>query len=327
MYRKNGEARASLPRMVVRRHRLAKAAIAATFVGSAGLAFAPLASATPKNVVQDLSLPEAVSLNFAAEVCNNVQSTISMSGHAVIGGVALELHFRPSANANPKLTKTADGTLDLNLDDGQKVDIPKKSGLGGPIGGNPHIYFSFDNYDATSHAYSENRAGQLYLGRCVQGLTLNPVGGNVHIPGKALGTVATDVCSPQQSHGNVNNASKKFDGAKGHLYFYNNDNKDLGTAGYVPGVHKTTAGATITVDIGDPQTGPGKGWGVGGVGGNPDMLMRYKNHVGLIGTHFTDGNGNDQLVAYFDVNGSLIGGSNTNAPSEQALGRCKDLLG
>ena len=303
MYRDGSGARAPSSKGGGRgRRRFTKGAIAAATLAAAGMAFAPLAGATPKSTAQAFDLPADVSLQFSADACTNNGSTIGMAGNAALGGLALEVHFKPSSSANSKLDKQAEGVLDLSVDGGQGASIPKQGASAG-VGGNPYVFYSFNHKDGTP-----DLDNQTYLGRCVQGLTLAPVHGNIHLPATALSNIATTECSPSSTKANIN-ASKNNQGAKGTLFFYNNVQKGITDPTQIPGVHKGQADATVGLSLIPGSIGPGHGWGVGGVGGNPYMYMRYKHAAGTVNAanpYYTD-----------PVTGATL---------QTDLGRCKDLM-
>src|SRR5215207_1007144 len=97
---------------------------------------------------------------------NNPGPWITLDGDISLGGLGLRLIFQN----NVKGTHTATVTFETNavlLSLGDSITIPKQPVLGG-VGGNPHISIQF--LSTSGVAYGD----EIYLGRCVQGLTLNP---------------------------------------------------------------------------------------------------------------------------------------------------------
>jgi hypothetical protein len=111
------------------------------------------------------SQPIHVTAKINETGCNNSPGPqVTISGEIALGGLQAKLIL---AN-NVKGTHTTEVTLATNvvlLPLGSKITIPKQPVLGG-VGGNPLIWIQF--YDNNGN----NLSDEIFLGRCVQGLTL-----------------------------------------------------------------------------------------------------------------------------------------------------------
>src|SRR5262245_12033949 len=131
-----------------------------------GLAFSPAVRAD-QEVTAQVSLPIKINGVVNETDCNNSPGpTISLEGQVVLGGLQVQLIFMN----NVKGTHTATITYSTNvllIPLNTAITIPNQPVQGG-VGGNPHIWIQF--HDGAGHNLTE----ELYLGRCVQGLAVNP---------------------------------------------------------------------------------------------------------------------------------------------------------
>lgn len=125
-------------------------------------------SATSANADQQISAQFAMPMHVTALInesgCDNSPGPqITLEGSLALGGLQVQLIF---AN-NVKGTHMTDVTFKTNLvlvPLGDAIVIPKQPVLGG-VGGNPYIWIQFYNAQG-------NLSDEIFLGRCVQGLTL-----------------------------------------------------------------------------------------------------------------------------------------------------------
>src|SRR6266496_3439398 len=110
--------------------------------------------------------PVHVTANINETGCNNSPGPqVTIDGEISLGGLEVQLIL---AN-NVKGTHTTVVTLTTNIvliPLGTKITIPKQPVLGG-VGGNPLIWIQF--YDQKGN----NLTDEIFLGRCVQGLSLH----------------------------------------------------------------------------------------------------------------------------------------------------------
>ncbi len=132
-------------------------------VNPAGLRSADVVS-SPMSVTAALAIPASVRTNTAVSSCDNSPGPyITMSGEFALGGLGSRLIFRN--NAKGTHTYTAESHSDVTVvPNGDAITIPKQPVLGG-VGGNPFIWIQFTDDKDTP------LSGEIYLGRCVQGLT------------------------------------------------------------------------------------------------------------------------------------------------------------
>jgi len=245
---------------------LAVAACERTAPGSTALV-ADLSS-TPPHVSADLAMPASVRTSATMSSCDNSPGPyITVSGAVALGGLGSRLIFRN--NAKGTHTYTAESHSDVTVvPTGDAITIPKQPVLGG-VGGNPFIWIQFtDDHDTPISA-------EIYLGRCVQGLTVN-----AGVDFAALSTAIADF----DASGCYNNPGPTITlsgnlsvhpGVNARFIFRNNDNP-------VGGPHQATAGAVVRVTLVPPGQDiqfP-KQPVLGGVGGNPWISFQFLSGAG-----------------------------------------------
>ena len=209
-----------------------------------------------QTVALSFQMPVHVSLNVSETGCDNSPGPqITLSGGIALGGLRGDLIFQN----NVKGTHTTVVTFETNavlLQLGSTITIPKQPVLGG-VGGNPYIWIEF--LDQNNNALS----GEIFLGRCVQGLTLNN-----DFLNNVVGSVLLSAAGCDNNPGPVITfgGNLTLSGLKARLIFRNN----------VKGTH--VAEATTDVDlISDafPVVIP-KQPVLGGSGGNPLIWVQFE---------------------------------------------------
>lgn len=143
----------------------------AAFLGL--LAFLGVSTETrAQDFAQQVNTPVVTSAAFdgtATLTCDNSPGPeVTLSGTLTLGGVNVAVIFRN--NVKGTHTYVNDGTTvsDVFLPEGEAITIPKQPVLGG-TGGNPFIWVQF--LDGSDVPLSD----EIFLGRCVQGLTTTAV--------------------------------------------------------------------------------------------------------------------------------------------------------
>jgi hypothetical protein len=203
----------------------------------------------------NFQMPVHVALNVNESGCDNSPGPqITLDGEIALGGLQLDLIFMN----NVKGTHTDVVTFKTNvvlLSLGSKITIPKQPVLGG-VGGNPYIWLQF--LDQNGNSLSD----QIFLGRCVQGLTLNNDFLN-SVAGSIL--ISSAGCDNNPGPVITFGGGLNLSGLKARLIFSNN----------IKGTH--TASAFTDVDIivnGLPVVIP-KQPVLGGAGGNPLIWIDF----------------------------------------------------
>ena len=238
-----------MKRTLVRR---AGGAIALLAVVSLGLTAARAEQVLPVAC----KMPVHVKCNVNESGCyNNPGPTITLDGAITLGGLGANLIFQNNLKGTHTALVETWATNIALVPLGSAIIIPKQPVLGG-VGGNPHIYMQF--LDGQCNALGD----EIYLGRCVQGLSvegdfLNDVVGAT--------TIDTDACSNHPGPVITMGGQIVLSGLKARIIFRNN----------VKGTH--TAEKYSDVDLlieGTPVTIP-KSPHQGGAGGNPLILLQF----------------------------------------------------
>jgi hypothetical protein len=229
-----------------------------TMFGCAGGTVALLAllnfGATPVRADQQVSVAFAMPMHVTTLVneigCDNSPGPqITLEGAVALGGLQVQLIF---AN-NVKGTHMTEVTFKTNVvlvALGNSIVIPKQPVLGG-VGGNPYIWLQFYNAQG-------NLSDEIFLGRCVQGLTLGKDFLNQALAGLII---AGSDCSNNPGPYITFEGGVTLSGLNARFIFRNN----------LKGTHtkivESTADVTIIPD-GTPIVIP-KQPVLGGSGGNP----------------------------------------------------------
>ena len=227
-------------------------AVALLAVASLGLSSARADQVVPVAC----KMPVHVKCNVDESGCyNNPGPTITLNGAITLGGIGANLIFENNLKGTHTALVPTWATNIALLPLGSAVIIPKQPVLGG-VGGNPHIYFQF--LDGKSNALTE----ELYLGRCVQGLSLegdflNDVIGST--------TIHSDGCNNSPGPVITMGGQIVLSGLKARIIFRNNV-KGTHTAQHCRDVDLLIEGTPVTIPKSPHQ---------GGAGGNPLILLQF----------------------------------------------------
>jgi hypothetical protein len=215
-----------------------------------------------QNVTARLSIPMEVNGTVNETGCNNSGGPqVTLAGEIVLGGIQAELVFQNNVKGTHQATASY-GTNVVLIPLGAAIKIPKQPVNGG-VGGNPHIWIQF--HDGAGNNLTE----ETYLGRCVQGLSVNAGFIRDVI---ALAEVISADCSNSPGPTVTIGSTITFSGLHARFIFRNNV-KGTHTAEQVRDVALVVNGSELTIPKQPVQ---------GGVGGNP-----------LISLQFVDGDGNE----------------------------------
>ena len=210
-------------------------------------------------------VPENVAFHTDVEAsgCDNSPGPfITVSGELALGGLGIRLIFQNNVKGTHTHVEESTASV-VVLPAGESITIPKQPSQGG-VGGNSFIWIQFT--DADGNALS----GEIFLGRCVQGLFAADA--SFVIAALASATVEGGSCS---NHGSSITLSGELSlsGVNAVLIFRNN----------VKGPHEhdePVTASVVLVPAGMTIQFP-KQPSLGGVGGNPWIYLE-----------FTDVNGN-----------------------------------
>lgn len=221
---------------------------------------AALALHADVTVKQAFSLPAAAEVNVNSEDCQNSQGPwVTLDGTISLGGVRLQIVLQNNA----KGTHTATVTLETNvvlLNLGDSITIPKQPVRGG-VGGNPHISLQFT--DAQGNPLGD----ELYLGRCVQGLTLDPAW---LLSALASADISVGGCSNKGGPWITIGGGITLSGVNANVIFRNN----------VKGTHTAEVSTTVTLIADGTTIKVPKQPVRGGAGGNPIISVRFLDGAG-----------------------------------------------
>jgi hypothetical protein len=220
-------------------------------------------------VTRSFEMPVRAAVTTAVTGCDNSPGPyITVEGGLSLGGLGTRMMF--TNNAKGTHTFTDEAHVDLTVvPAGETITLPKQPVLGG-VGGNPFIWIQLE--DGNGRALT----GEVYLGRCVQGLT-NNTGADFASAARALATIAVADC--QNSPGpyiTMDGDLYVAAGLDAVLIFQNNDNP-------VDGPHRATADNVVTVQLIPPghDVRFNKQPSQGGVGGNPWIWFNFLNGAGV----------------------------------------------
>lgn len=281
--------------------------------------------------VDAFDIPVGAQLHFDNATCTNSGSTVSVKGVAHLGGAAMELTFKNSPNG--KWSKTADGVFSLRFGPDEldnhgniNIDKPTLDGQHGP-GGNPYMYYAWlrSSTNQVQGSDLDPKGRQIFtpvpLGRCVSGWSPKDITSpdGLTVGSEVAYTVSSDVCSPQSTHVNVN-AQRRFHKLDGEVIF---SNQSYDRMLLDNGFHFATKDAALGLTLVPDLTGKPRGWGQGGIGGNPNIDLQWKAHRGYPTQNYVPGAYvKDQTSANtYDDNGAEVSGENaTDTGQIDALG-------
>jgi hypothetical protein len=201
-------------------------------------------------------MPIHVKCNVNESGCDNSPGpTITLDGTLSLGGFGANLVLQNNLKGTKKAVVETWATNIALVPLGSAIIIPKQPVLGG-VGGNPHIYMQF--LDGKLNPLTE----ELYLGRCVQGISLE---GDFLNDVVGAATIQSDGCDNHPGPVITMGGQIVLSGLKARIIFRNN----------VKGTH--TAQDYKDVDIiieGTPVVIP-KSPHQGGAGGNPLIFLQF----------------------------------------------------
>jgi hypothetical protein len=217
------------------------------------VAFGLVAARADVGVWQDFAMPAHATVNVNESDCQNSGGPwITLDGQIALGGLRVNLIFQNNAKGTHTAVVYTTNVAVLNL--GQSITIPKQPVRGG-VGGNPYIYLSI--------------AGQneIYLGRCVQGLT---VPADLIIAALATANISVGGCDNSGGPTITLGGDITLGGVNATIIFRNN----------VRGTHTAEVSTTVNLVLAGSSITIPKQPVLGGAGGNP-----------LISIQFLQGNG------------------------------------
>jgi hypothetical protein len=231
--------------------------------GSEANILAATSASSPAQVSASFAQPLRVSTTTELSGCDNSPGPyITVSGELAIGGLGSRMTFRNNVKGTHEYSDEQKVDV-VVVPAGESVTIPKQPVQGG-VGGNPFIWIKFENSEG------EAVSDEIYLGRCVQGLTANS---SVDFSGLADALAQISVSDCANSPGpyiSLDGDLALKSGVNAKLIFRNNDNP-------VGGPHEATADAVVTIRLvppGQTVTFP-KQPVLGGVGGNPWIWFAF----------------------------------------------------
>jgi hypothetical protein len=234
----------------------------------AALGVSALAHGTT-TVTESISVPVRLDGDLDIDCSNSPGPTITLSGDLSFGGIDAVAIFRNNAKGTHEYT-AATSLSGALLPAGHTISIPKQPSRGG-AGGNPFIWIQFLDGDGDA------LTGEIYLGRCVQGLNHFDLARTLAMA--AVATVDAQIdCANNPGPFITFRGGMSLSGLAARIIFRNNDNP-------VGGPHRAEAVVERTlVAAGTTITFP-KQPSLGGVGGNPWIWMQLR---GADGTALTD---------------------------------------
>jgi hypothetical protein len=203
---------------------------------------------------------------------NNPGPYITLSGELTLGGLGVDLIFRNNEKGTHTHAEPTVVGVTL-LPAGESLAIPKQPVLGG-VGGNPFIWIQM--VDGNGNPLT----GEVFLGRCVQGLSA--VSADFLIPATATASMTAADCDNSPGPFIELGGDLSLTGINARLIFRNN----------VDGPHEADDTTTATVTIvpaGESIRFP-KQPVLGGVGGNPWISVLFRDgDGGPIGSEFLVG--------------------------------------
>jgi hypothetical protein len=209
---------------------------------------------------EQVGLPSTMHSAFTVSECQNSPGPyIVMNGEIGYEGLGLRLIFRNNKKATHEHTEEFVTTLVI-LPEGESITLPKQPALGG-VGGNPFIWMQL--LDDEGQALT----GEIFLGRCVQGLSETiawPV-----IPADAVLNSVVAECSNHPGPFITVDGNADIAGMTARFIFRNNDNP-------VGGPHEAVIDGTADLVLTPPTsvTFP-KQPVLGGAGGNPWIFAQF----------------------------------------------------
>ncbi len=201
-------------------------------------------------------MPVHVKCNVNETGCDNSPGPqITLDGAITLGGFGANLIFENNLKGtHTALVETWATNISL-VPLGSAIVIPKQPVLGG-VGGNPRIYIQF--LDAKSNALT----GEICLGRCVQGLSLE---GDFLDDVVGATTISTEGCSNHPGPVITMGGQIVLSGLKARIIFRNNI-RGTQNAQSIKDVDLIIDGTPVVIPKSPHQSG---------AGGNPLVLLQF----------------------------------------------------
>jgi hypothetical protein len=205
----------------------------------------------------------------ASECENNPGPYIRLDGTIVLGGLDARLRF--SNNARGTHEHEEDVTTTVELVSGAPIVFAKQPSRGG-VGGNPHVWLQ--TRDCTSGSPTSD---YLYLGRCVQGLSVASI--DVIVDALANAHVTTGGCNNNPGPSITLDGALRLGGICATLVFTNND--------AFTHVHEEDVSVELELIPEGQSIVFSKQPPLGGAGGNPHIYLQFLSGDGSpIGDEF-----------------------------------------
>jgi hypothetical protein len=213
-----------------------------------------------------VAMPIHAQAAVTAEGCENSPGPyITLNGGVSLGGLGARLIFTNNAKGTHEHVEQFATSVAL-VPLGESITIPKQPSQGGS-GGNPFIWAQFLDGKGTP------LTGELFLGRCVQGLS--NVSADFALPSAALADVEALDCTNNPGPNISASGSLTMPGLIVRIIFRNNDNPVGGPHSTVVTTHADLmvmpAGKTLQFPKQPVQ---------GGAGGNPWIYLQYTDGSG-----------------------------------------------
>jgi hypothetical protein len=210
-------------------------------------------------VKKAFTMPAVGTVNVEETDCENSGGPwITLDGSIALGGLQLQLILQNNEKGTHTATVTTTNVVLLDI--GDEITIPKQPVRGG-AGGNPHIYIQFT--DGQGNAVGD----ELYLGRCVQGLTLEPA---FLLNALASADISVGDCSNSGGPWITIGGGIRLSGIAANIIFRNNL-KGTHTAEVSSTVSLLQDGSTIKIPKQPVR---------GGAGGNPIISVQFLDGAG-----------------------------------------------
>jgi hypothetical protein len=194
-------------------------------------------------------------VNLTESDCQNSHGPwITLDGDIALGGMGMRLILQN----NVKGTHTATVTFETNvvvLSLGSSITIPKQPVRGG-VGGNPYIYLQFLS------SSGDPIGSELYLGRCVQGLSLSQ---DALLAAIASMDIGVGDCDNSGGPWITIGGGITLSGVNANIIFRNN----------VKGTHTAEATTTVSLLPNGTTIQVPKQPVRGGAGGNPIISVQF----------------------------------------------------
>ena len=215
---------------------------------------ATLTARADVTLTEEFILPAVAHVNVNETDCQNSGGpTITLDGNISLGCVQVQITLQNNVKGTHTATVTQTNVLFLNL--GQSITIPKQPVRGG-VGGNPHISIQFTD------GQGNELGDEIYLGRCVQGLTLNPA---FLLEALASADISVGGCNNKGGPWITIGGTLTLSGLNANIIFRNN----------VRGTHTAERSTTLSLLAEGTKITIPKQPVRGGAGGNPIISVQF----------------------------------------------------